>query len=460
MLRRLGFTGRLMAIVLLALLAIWAVGVGWIFITETREEIANTFYPLPEQVGAIVDLLDATERSRWPSVIRAVNSENLRVAISKERPAEAAGARRVPAIELFLARYLATLQPRDVIATMDPSEIPRWRELRFGGYWLYARQPLHLSVSLKSGGYATFETRGLIVRRLFGLPPGFSVGAIGALVGIAAIVAIAREARPLRLLAESVEGFTADVRPAPISGGGAPEIRKLIGAVNAMQGRIVDLVRSRALLLGAISHDLKTYITRLRLRIEQLPDDEQRAKAAHDLDDMTRLLDDALALSRGTFVSTRRESVDVSDLLRSLLEDYPAGRVRFRDAFREAAPEVNGDPVALRRLFANLIDNALRFGTNCDVTLGETASDASAPARQRAQLIVTIDDDGPGIPPGKRQAVLEPFYRLEESRSRSTGGSGLGLAIVKQIAEAHGGTLAIDISPQHGTRVTVTLPCG
>jgi two-component system, OmpR family, osmolarity sensor histidine kinase EnvZ len=448
MLRRLGFTGRLMAIVLLALLALWAVGVGWIFVTETREEIASTLYPLPEQVAAIMDLIDATEPSRWPSVIRAVNSDNLRVTLSQNRPADETGARRLPAVELFMARYLAILQPREVVATMERSDFPRWRELRLGEYWLYARQPLRLSVSLKTGGFATFETRGLIVRRLFGLPPGFTVGAVGALVGIAAILAIAREARPLRLLAESVESFTADARFTPIASGGAPEIQKLIDAINAMQARIVDLVKARALLLGAISHDLKTYITRVRLRVEQLSVDEQREKAARDLDDMTRLLDDALALSQGTFVSTRRESVDVCDLLANLLADYPPDRVRLRVASDGTASDVKGEPVALKRLFANLIDNALRFATLCEVTL----------ARHREQLIVTVDDDGPGIALQERQAVLEPFYRLEGSRSRTTGGSGLGLAIVKQIAEAHGGSIVIDASPQRGTRVICTLP--
>jgi signal transduction histidine kinase len=447
MLRRLGFTGRLMAIVLLALLALWAVGVGWVFVTETREEIASILYPLPEQVAAIVDLIDATEQSRWSSVIRAVNSDNLRVTVSQERPADEAGARRLPVVELFLARYLAILQPREVVATMERSDVPRWRELRLGQYWLYARQPLRLSVSLRSGGFATFETRGLIVRRLFGLPPGFTVGAVGALVGIAAIIAIAREARPLRLLAESVERFTADARFTPIASSGAPEIQKLIEAINAMQARIIDLVKARALLLGAISHDLKTYITRLRLRVEQLPVDEQREKAARDLDDMTRLIEDALALSRGTFVSARRESVDVCDLLTNLLADYPPDRVRFRLISDEAALHVKGEPVALRRLFANLIDNALRFATICEVEL----------ARRSEYLVVTVDDNGPGIPPGEREAVLEPFYRLEGSRNRTTGGSGLGLAIVKQIAEAHGGSIAIDVSPQQGTRVTFTL---
>jgi two-component system osmolarity sensor histidine kinase EnvZ len=448
MLRRLGFTGRLMAIVMLALLALWAVGVGLIFLTETREEIASTLYPLPEQVVAIVDLIDATPPERRPAVLKAVSSEMLRVTIAGEPPAAEAGYERLPRVEQFLARYLGTLAPRQVIATIEPSHRPRWRELRFGQYWVYARQPLYLMVSLKDGGYAVFETRGQIGRRLFGIPPGFWVGALGALVGIAAIIAIAREARPLRRLAANVAAFSGNAPTAPIAPSGAPEIRKLIEAVNAMQGRIIDLVRARTLLLGAISHDLKTYITRLRLRIEQLPVDDQRTKAARDLDDMTRLIDDALAVSRGSFAPARRERVDLRELLARLTADYPEGKARFRCPPDLSRSQTTGEPVALRRLFANLIDNALQFGTLCEVAL----------ERRGDELMVAIDDDGPGIPVRERQAVLEPFYRLEASRSRVTGGSGLGLAIVKQIVEAHGGAIAIEASPQGGTRAAVTLP--
>jgi two-component system osmolarity sensor histidine kinase EnvZ len=448
MLRRLGFTGRLMAIVMLALVALWAIGVGWIFVSETREQIASRLYPLPEQAAAIVDLIDATEPARRPAVLKAVSSETLRVTIEREPPTMDVGSERLPVVEQFLSRYLRVLEPREVIATIERSGLPRWRELRFGQYWLYARQPLHLAVSLRGGDYAVFEARGQLGRRLFGLPPGFGVGALGALVGIAAILAIAREARPLRVLAARVAGFTGDALPAPVAAAGAPEIRKLIEAVNAMQERIVDLVKGRTLLLGAISHDLKTYITRLRLRVEQLPADDQRDKAVRDLDDMTALIDDALAAARGTSVSARREPVHLCELLAGLVADYPDRQVRFGSAAEADAMHIAGEPVALRRLFANLIENALRFGTCCEIALVLCG----------AHLRVTVDDDGPGIPAGERRAVLEPFYRLEPSRSRATGGSGLGLAIVKQIAEAHGGTVFIAASPPGGTRVAIMLP--
>jgi two-component system osmolarity sensor histidine kinase EnvZ len=449
MLRRLGFAGRLMAIVLLALVALWAIGVGWIFVSQSREQIASRLYPLPEQAAAVVELIDATEPGRRSSVLKAVSSESLHVTIEQQRPKTEEGLERLPLVEQFLARYLRALAPREVIATIEPA-LPRWRELRLGQYWFYAREPLHLAVSLRGGGYVVFEARGQLGRRLFGLPPGFGVGALGALVAIAAIVAIAREARPLRMLADKAAHFTGDTLPAPLPATGAPEIRKLIEATNTMQSRIVDLVRGRTLLLGAISHDLKTYITRLRLRVEELPAEEQRAKAARDLDDMTALLDDALAVARGNFISGRREVVDVGELLTELAADHPGARLGARAAQASPLSAVEADPIALRRLFANLIDNALRYGTICEVAIVPTGGD----------FVITFDDDGPGIPAAEREAVLQPFYRLEPSRSRATGGSGLGLAIVKQIAEAHGGSITIHGSPHGGVRATVTLPMG
>jgi signal transduction histidine kinase len=213
-----------------------------------------------------------------------------------------------------------------------------------------------------------------------------------------------------------------------------------------MQARIVDLVRSRVLLHGAISHDLKTYITRLRLRVEQLADNDQRNKAVRDLDDMTSLIDDALAVARGTFVAAGREAADLRALLADLVEDR--SNAHFCSEGDAEPALVEGQPVALRRLFANVIDNALRFGTSCEIALASCG----------AHLAVTIDDDGPGIPEDERQKVLDPFYRLEPSRNRATGGSGMGLAIAKQICEAHGGSILIAASPQGGVRAVVTLP--
>lgn len=447
MLRRLGFTGRLMAIMLLALMALWALGVGWAYISQSPNR-PRLFPPLPKQAAAIVRLLEAVAPNERSSVLEAVDSYGLSVTISPTRPEVAPETRRLVGVEWFVSRYVDALgEDRDVVAFFDSSPKIAARELRLRSYVLYSNRPLKLAVSLKGGGYVVFETRGEIARRLFGLPPGFWMGALGSLIGIAAILAVAREARPLAELARSVSKFGDKATPITVNPRGAPEIAKLINAINEMQTRIAALVKGRTAFFGAVSHDLKTYITRLHLRAEMIPDEDQRARAVQDLDEMTALIDDALAVARSTTVSARREPVDLIDLIRSDVEDWPDDSIVFR-ASNTRLMLANADAIALRRLFANLIENALRFGQTCHVSASGKAGVA----------IVLVDDDGPGIPPDERRAVLEPFYRLEPSRSRVTGGSGLGLAIANEIVNAHGGTIAIESAPLGGTRVRIEFP--
>jgi two-component system osmolarity sensor histidine kinase EnvZ len=446
-LSRFGFTGRLMAIVLFALIALWSVGVGWLFVSESREEIIGKLFPLPEQVVSIVELIETVTPSQQPAVLKAVNSDNLHVTLAPARPAESADTRRMPMVERFLGLYLRVLQPREVIVIGNRNDFPRLRDWHLGDYWRGMQRSLRFAVSLRSGDYLVFEAIGPIGRRLFGWPPGFGVGVLGSLIGMAAVIAIAREARPLRALSVALGKFTGDAPGPLMQPAGAPEIRTLITAVNEMRARISELVRGRLLLLGAISHDLKTYITRLRLRVEQLPDEAQRDKAARDLDEMTKLLEDALAVARGGFAGAQRERIDLRALLSGIVEDRSLGSAGLRAELGEAPLWINAEPVALRRLFGNLIDNALNFAPHCIVRL-----------RREREATVFVDDDGPGIPEGARISVFDPFFRLDASRSRSTGGSGLGLAIVKQIADAHGASVGLGTSPEGGLRASVAFP--
>jgi two-component system, OmpR family, osmolarity sensor histidine kinase EnvZ len=447
MLGRLGLAGRLMAIVLFALIALWSVGVGWLVVSESRDEIIGQLFPLPEQVVSIVELIETVTPSQRPAVLKAVSSDNLRVTLAPQRPGDSAETRRMPMVERFLGMYLRALQPRDVIVIGNRNDFPRWRDWHLGDYWRGIQRSLHFAVSLRRGDYLVFEAIGPIGRRMFGWPPGFGVGVLGSLIGMAAVIAIAREARPLRALSDALGKFTGDTPGPLMAPAGAPEIKTLIVAVNEMRARISELVRGRMLLLGAISHDLKTYITRLRLRVEQLPDDTQRDKAARDLDEMTRLLEDALAVARGGFASAQRERIDLRALLSGMVEDRLLGSTGLRAELGGAPIWISAEPVALRRLFGNLIDNALNFAPHCVVRL-----------RRDGEATVFIDDDGPGIPQEARASVFDPFFRLDASRSRSTGGSGLGLAIVKQIADAHGASVGLGTSPEGGLRASVGFP--
>jgi two-component system, OmpR family, osmolarity sensor histidine kinase EnvZ len=447
MLGRLGFAGRLMAIVLFALIALWSVGVGWLSISESRDEIVSELFPLPAQVAGIVELVESVSPAQRPAVLKAVSSERLRVTLTHDRPTDSPDTRRMPLVERLIGLYLRALQPREVIAIGSRNGLPRWRDWHLGDYWRNAQSSLHFAVSLRSGDYLVFEALGSIGRRLFGWPPGFGVGVLGSLIGIVAVIAIAREARPIRALSDALGKFTGDTAGPVMQPAGAPEIRTLITSVNEMRARISDLVRGRMLLLGAISHDLKTYITRLRLRVEQLPDVTQRDKAAADLDEMTRLLEDALAVARGGFAVAQRARIDLRALLSGIVEDRLMAGAALRAELGGPPLWVDAEPVALRRLFGNLIDNALNFAPRCVVRLG-----------RNGEATVLIDDDGPGIPEHARASVFDPFFRLDASRSRSTGGSGLGLAIVKQIADAHGARIVLATSPEGGLRASVAFP--
>jgi len=447
MLSRLGFAGRLMAIVLLALIALWAVGLGWLFVSESRDEVIGDLFPLPEQVAGIVELVETAPSEQRAVILKAINSENLHVAIAAARPQGSPETRRAPLVERFLSLYLGALQPREVIAVTNRGMLPRWRDWHLGDYLREAQRSVRFAVSLRTGDYLMFEALGPAGRRIFGWPPGFGVGVLGSLIGIAAIIAIAREARPLRALSKALGQFTGDEKGPLVKPAGAPEIRNLIVAVNDMQARISQLVRGRTLLLGAVSHDLKTNITRLRLRVELLPDEAQRDKAIRDLDEMTLLLEDALAVARGGFASSRLQPVNLPPLLLGLVEDRLLAGASIRADLAEETLWVRAEPVALRRLFGNLIDNALNFAPHCVIRLWN-----------EHEAMVAIDDDGPGIPQAARTSVFEPFFRLEMSRSRTTGGSGLGLAIVKQIADAHGATIVMSTSPEGGLRAKVAFP--
>jgi two-component system, OmpR family, osmolarity sensor histidine kinase EnvZ len=445
---RLGFTGRILAISLLALLALIAMGTGLGYMERLRGAVdATPPMLLPQRAAAIVEVLEATPPERRQSALEALSSDSLKVAYRDHAPPPDRNAQRLPAVEHAFAREFVEVGGREVIVLLAPEAVPRWRQLHLGQYWLASREPLKVAIGLSTGGYAILESRGEIGPRIWGLPAGFTIGALGAVVGLVAIIAITREARPLRRLMGSVERFADRAVPDPVAPSGAPEIRRLIDAVNEMQERIAGLVKGRTILLGAISHDVKTFLTRLRLRVETIADAEQRERAVRDLDDMTALLEGAIALARGAAVSERRADVDLTALLREEIDARGGTRASLVEV--SAGPVlVRGDAVALRRLFANLIDNALRYGADAKITI----------VRASSVVTVFVDDDGPGIPALERAAVFEPFYRVEGSRSRETGGAGLGLAIARAITEAHGGKISAEAAPGGGARMHVSLP--
>jgi two-component system, OmpR family, osmolarity sensor histidine kinase EnvZ len=449
MLGRLSFLGRVVLIVLALFFALAALGLVLRITARDRQDAGAERFPIPAQAAAIVELIDATPAADRARVLKAVTSDMFHVRIVDAPEGGLLKGIRMPGVEWLVGQYLETMTDREVLAFRRAPESARPVVRLFARLAGERRSPIAIAAALSDGRYAVFEIRGDAGRRVFGIPVGLGIGLFGGLFAAIAMWAIAREARPLRELAQSLAGFAGDGVPREIQPRGAPEIRRLITTTNDMQGRISGLIKGRTMLLGAISHDLKTYITRLRLRAETIKDEDQRTRAERDLDDMTALIDEALSVARGTTVSDRRVRIDLRDLVIDEVARRQEQAIQFVHGTKAETP-VRGDPVALRRVIGNLLDNAGRYGKQCRVAL----------RRMDDMIVATIEDDGPGIPEAERAAVLEPFYRLEKSRSRSTGGSGLGLAIARQIAEAHGGTIVLGTSSLGGLRADLQLPVG
>jgi two-component system osmolarity sensor histidine kinase EnvZ len=443
---RLGFLGRIIGIVFLLIIALAGTNTARRFMIEEMKYSQEARLPLPGQAAAIVGLLDTLPSQKQMQILQAVGQEQFQVSIVDSLPVPSPEDDRQPGIEWLIKQYLDGSPEKDV-RVIDRGELEaRPLHRLFDKYSPLSQRRLSMAIALDSGGYALFEIGRVSPNRLFGIPAGFWFGVFGFLFAALALLAIAREARPLRQLASSVDEFSRDGQPRLVKPRGAPEIRRLIEAVNSMEKRISALIRGRTILLGAVSHDLKTYITRLQLRVEDLPDEIQRCKATKDLADMTRLIDDSITIARGASRADQQQRVDLG----GLLEDEIAVREGEPLSLAiEGGPHyVKGEDLALRRVFSNLIDNALRYGGRTVVGL----------QRKNGASRITVEDDGEGIPEAERAAVFEPFFRLDASRNRATGGSGLGLTIARQIVEDHGGRITIGSSPQGGTCVLVTLP--
>jgi len=214
-----------------------------------------------------------------------------------------------------------------------------------------------------------------------------------------------------------------------------------------MQSRLAGYIRDRTRVLAAMSHDLKTPITRLRLRAELLEDDKDKARFGKDLDEMEAMVRDTLDFLRGLENGEPVGPVDVSALLESIQADMRelGGNVEIEGAVAKPYP---GRPQALKRCLANLIENAVKYGKSARIAVKDNG----------ARLEIFIRDEGPGLPQAELDKVFEPFYRVEASRSRETGGTGLGLTIARSVAEAHGGSVSLRNLAEGGLEAALVLP--
>ncbi len=441
--RRLGLVWRVALIVIAALVAIQMIAAAAYYVQRGRATEQGFRLPLPDQIAALIEMLEhAGNRSL---ALRVANGPGLRVAIAPTAPPVAEPPERVEWLENAIARYVGG--GRSVRAYLigpargvDGARRPVLET--------FSRRPVRLVVPLTDGEFLVAETVDDLTVRVLGLPPGFWAGIIGFLVAALALYAVVRETIPLSRLARSVDRFAEAIEPAPVPVGGAREVRSLIGAFNRMQSRIAELVRNRTFMLAAISHDLRTYLTRLRLRVEMMPDPDMRERATRDVEGMDALLNDALTFARTSFANGRSERVDLVEIVRRECAERAAAGSNVKAELPSMPLHIWGETAALARIAGNLIDNALKYGKEAVVTVSHGGAEA----------LMLVDDRGPGIPVAERERIFEPFLRLEASRNRDRGGAGLGLAIARHLVLSLGGTIAVEDRPGGGARFCVRLP--
>ena len=304
-----------------------------------------------------------------------------------------------------------------------------------------------VQVALRDGAVVTFDS--FVSPEAAGMPLRFALTLLVLLGTVVALslVAVRWVTGPLSALATAAERLGEDIHRPPLPETGPLEARRAARAFNTMQQRLQRFIADRTRILTAMSHDLKTPITRLRLRTEMLDDDALRAKFAKDLEDMESMVTQTLDFMRDASAAEPVQRVDFMALLESLQRDYQETGNTVEIEGRIAQP-FNGRPLALRRCLTNLLDNAIRYGKRATLRAEEAAD----------RITIRVLDEGPGIPEEEFEQAFEPFFRGESSRSRATGGTGLGLGIARNIARAHGGDLELKNRPQGGLEAVLTLP--
>ncbi|ADL00596.1 ATP-binding protein [Brevundimonas subvibrioides] len=305
--------------------------------------------------------------------------------------------------------------------------------------------PFAASLRLPDGRWATVEPpHGLIdpwqMRLLIAL--GITALLLAPLVWLMA----RRLTRPIRVFAQAAERLGADPDAPPLTPAGPSEVRTAITAFNDMQAAIRGHMRQRTQTIAAIAHDLRTPLTRLRFRAEQAPD-ALRDKMASDVEEMDALIAQAMAFVRGEAQTERREPLDLAAIAETCASGFAETGAAVAFVGGKSLP-VTGDPAALRRAVANLIDNAVKFA-------GTARVEAS---RQGDRAVITVSDGGPGLADDELDAVFEPFHRGERSRNRQTGGAGLGLAVARQAARAAGGDVTLSNRPGGGLEARLSVP--
>lgn len=400
------------------LLAVVSIPVALYYGLRGSDEIVGL--PQPRQLAAIVRLAEVATPQERARAFEALQSAQISVRVAPEAEVASDLGQLWPGDEDRKAAYQAQLGNRAFAAYAIPRSL----------FPVAPFQPLRAAefrVSLASGGVLIVASESVALFSKTGVPVGFPTAFLGVLIAFVALLLLNREFRPVLSLARAVEAIDpADANAnLPDIRAGTSEVRLLIDVFRRQQAQVTALLKARSVMIGGIQHDVRTFATRLRLRIEKMPDLDQRQQADSDINDLVSLMDGALLATRSETASLDLELIDFASLVQSEMEDRQAAGFDV-DLTVEASPgsfDVLGDRVALRRILVNLVDNALRYGKSAHVAVSQ----------KNGIVALSVVDNGPGIPEAHREDLMQPFARMETSRSRQTGGAGLGLAIVQTL---------------------------
>jgi signal transduction histidine kinase len=416
-----------------------------VFSGERRDAVAAAIrFGVVDRLSTLVEVIDDATPELGARLADALSTRRTHLTIDKESslPSNRMSEAEQDFSEDLVEQLSLTSKPRvrftDGGARPDNARLARrWRAMSnvaisiplADGRWLNASSTFRTPnigwswpwlVSLAVSAAATLAVVALLVRRITG---------------------------PMRALASAAEKVGRGETVDPVTARGPAEIRTTVQAFNAMQERLSRFVRDRTRMVAAISHDLRTPITSLRLRAEFIEDDELKRDIVRTLDEMQAMADATLAFAREEGSGEETRSVDLAALIEGVVQDH-------REVGRDVSycgPERlvwRCRPGSLKRAIGNLVENAARYAGPARVTLSEGAGEA----------IIAVEDKGPGIPEDRLADVFEPFVRLETSRSRETGGVGLGLSIARSIVRAHGGELTLANRTEGGLTARISLP--
>jgi len=450
--------GQTVLILLFGLVVSHLIG-AWIYAGD-REQAVRAIGGLAaaQRVANLTRLVEETPVEGRARVVEALSDPTFKVSLSMRAPTFPEGADQ-DSISKAIAEFIAQQLPGESARSLEvvvsgtaalPAAPPFGHRMPMMGPMVHAGgvwRGLQVAVQLGNGQWLSFATTlldtGLAVSWNFFL----AMTIMGVIVLAISAWAVRRVTAPLSLLAGAAERLGKDVGADPLPELGTTEMRQASRAFNQMQERLRRFVENRTRMLAAISHDLRTPLTLLRLRAEGVESAEDRDKMLATIAEMDGMIGATLAYARDEAEAEPRRRNDIAALLASIVDDMADAGLPVA---MEPSPSVILEcrPAALRRALSNLLDNAVKYGMRAHAAVRTTGNEVE----------IAIDDEGPGIPEPELAKVTQPFYRMDESRSRDTGGIGLGLAIAMSTIQAHGGELTLSNLPHGGLRARVVLP--